>query len=108
MAEPSTHHRMRQAELRIDSLQHPGWVLATERMPLPGETVQCTEGKAHFVRVLGRTDSGGRLLELSIQDGRRQPFFAAAANVMVAPTEPETAPTPALPADARRPRPTTT
>ena len=79
MAEPFLRHRLRQAELRIDSLQHPGWILATERMPLPGETVQCTEGKAHFVRVLGRTDSGGRLLELSIQDGRRTQALHAVA-----------------------------
>lgn len=107
MAEPSTH-RMRQADLRIDVLEHPGWIFATDRMPLSGETVQCTEGKAFFVRAVGRTDSGGRLLELSIQDGRRQPFFAAAANVLVTAKAPAKPPEPAMPADARRPRLATT
>jgi hypothetical protein len=106
LAEPSTS-RIRQADLRIDRIEQPGWVLATERMPLSGETVQCTDGLAYFVRAVGRTDSGGRLLELSMLDGRRQPFFAAAANVLVTAEPPTSAPTPALPADTRRPRPAT-
>jgi len=106
VAEPSTS-RLRQADLRINRLEQPGWILATERMPVCGETVQCTDGLAYFVRAVGRTDSGGRLLELRMHDGRRQPFFAAAANVLVTEEPPAVPPEPALPADARKPRPTT-
>lgn len=70
-------------DLRVDPDRHPGWTRATERTPSPGELVHTHEGSATVVRVLGRTESGGRLLELSMEDGRSAPFFAAAANVMV-------------------------
>jgi hypothetical protein len=54
-------------------------------MPSPGERVYTAEGTAVVVRLLGRTGSGGRLLELTMDDGRAAPFFAAAANVRVSP-----------------------
>lgn len=72
-------------DLRVDQSKHPGWTTAVERLPAAGEHVQTFEGKATVIRILGRTSSGGRLLELRMLDGRTAPFFAAAANVMVQP-----------------------
>lgn len=37
------------------------------------------------VRLLDRTGSGGRLLELAMDDGRKASFFAAAAKLRVPP-----------------------
>lgn len=56
-----------------------------EKLPAVGERVYTHEGTAVVVRILGRTSSGGRLLELAMDDGRKAPFFAAAANVRVPP-----------------------
>lgn len=72
-------------DLRVDQSKHPGWTTGMDRLPTPGEHVQTFEGRATVIRVLGRTSSGGRLLELRMLDGRTAPFFAAAANVMVQP-----------------------
>jgi len=75
----------RQPDWQIDPDRHPGWVRGSQRLPAPGETVFCAEGEADVVRVLGKTSSGDRLLELSVSDGRRHPYFAAADNIMVQP-----------------------
>lgn len=56
-----------------------------ERLPAAGERVYTNEGTAVVVRILGRTSSGERLLELAMDDGRKAPFFAAAANIRVSP-----------------------
>jgi hypothetical protein len=71
----------------VDPLQRPGWVTGAERLPAPGEEVYCVDGTAEVVRHLGRTSSG-RLLELRVADGRRSPFFATAANILVRPSPP--------------------
>jgi hypothetical protein len=47
--------------------------------------VQCAEGLAEVVRIGGKTGDGSRLLELCLPDRPRQPFFAAASNVLVPP-----------------------
>jgi hypothetical protein len=71
--------------LRVDQEGKPGWIAGSDQLPVVGEEVQCTEGSAQVVRVLGRTSDGSRLLELILPDRPRQPFFAAASNVLVAP-----------------------
>lgn len=71
--------------LRVDPARCPGSVSGVERLPATGERVYTNEGTAVVVRILGRTGSGGRLLELAMDDGRKAPFFASAANVRVAP-----------------------
>jgi hypothetical protein len=48
-----------------------------------GENVQCIEGEAEVVKLLGRTGDGSRLLELRLPDRPKQPFFAASSNVLV-------------------------
>lgn len=73
-------------DVRVDPAAFPGWVRGTERLPEPGERVYTNEGPAVVVRLLGRTGASGRLLELSMADGRKSAFFAAAANIMVRPT----------------------
>jgi hypothetical protein len=78
----------RAEDVRVDPVQHPGWISGADRLPVPGESVLCSEGMAEVVKLLGKTGNG-RLLELKVADGRRAAFFAAAGNVLVAP---ETAP----------------
>jgi hypothetical protein len=51
-----------------------------------GEEVCCAEGVATVNRLLGKTSDGSRLLELILPDRPRHPFFAAASNVLVAPS----------------------
>jgi hypothetical protein len=71
--------------LRVDPDRFPESVSGADKLPVPGERVYTNEGTAVVVRLLGRTGSGGRLLELAMDDGRKAPFFAAAANIRVAP-----------------------
>lgn len=68
-----------------DNAERPGWVRATDRLPAPGEKVVCAEGTAEVVKILGKTGDGSRLIELVLPDRPRQPFFAAASNLLVAP-----------------------
>ena len=41
------------------------------------------EGAGILLRVLGRTGRSGRLLEVTMDDGRKPPFYTADANIMV-------------------------
>jgi hypothetical protein len=77
----------RAEQVKVDPERMPGWISGTERLPDRGEQVWTAEGEAEVVRLLGKTGSG-RLLELRVADGRRQPYFASAANVLVAPQKP--------------------
>ena len=77
--------RVPAASLRVGAGEHPDWPTGLERLPAIGERVHCTEGIAEVVRVLGKTSDGSRLLELALPDRPRQPFFAAASNVLVSP-----------------------
>lgn len=75
--------------LRVDPEQSPGWVGGSERLPDPGERIHTHEGTGVVVRILHKTADGGRVLEVSMDDGRKQPFFAATANVRVRPLVPD-------------------
>lgn len=82
-------NRLNRDDLRVaESMERPGWIRATERLPAVGENIMCAEGLAQVVRLLGKTGDGSRLLELALPDRPRQPFFAAASNVLVPPREP--------------------
>ncbi len=83
----TTSRRIHPESLRVDGAAHPGWMTGAEHTPAVGDQVYCTEGMGQVVRVLGRTQNGSRLLELKLADGRRESFFAAASNVLVAPAE---------------------
>jgi hypothetical protein len=76
--------RISRDHLRVVAAQ-PDWVSASEQLPAVGDMVQCTEGMAEVVRICGKTGDGSRLLELCLPERPRQPFFAAASNVLVAP-----------------------
>ena len=75
--------------LRVDPEQSPGWVAGSERLPDPGERIHTHEGTGVVVRILNKTADGGRVLEVSMDDGRKQPFYAATANVRVRPLAPD-------------------
>ena len=77
--------RIPRESLRIAADQHPGWASGADRLPAIGEHVQCTDGLAQVTRILGKTGDGSRLLELTLPDRPRHPFFAAASNVLVPP-----------------------
>jgi hypothetical protein len=47
-----------------------------------GERVQTTEGAAEVIGVLTRV-TGGRLLELRLEERPKPPFFAASNNVLI-------------------------
>jgi hypothetical protein len=81
---PQNSRRIHPETLKIDSAGHPGWKTGAEQLPSVGDQVLCTDGMAEVVRVLGRTQNGSRLLELRIAE-RRDSFFAAASNVLIAP-----------------------
>jgi hypothetical protein len=85
MAYGAGGNRIPRESLRI-SEPRPGWLSASEHLPVIGELVQCAEGMAEVVRIAGRTGDGSLLLELALPDRPvRHPFFAAASNVLVAP-----------------------
>ncbi len=74
-------------EVVIASEGHADWIAGTERPLVLGESVLCTDGLAQLSRILGKTGDGSRLLELSLPDRpKHHPFFAAASNVLIAPT----------------------
>jgi hypothetical protein len=81
----STRRTARETLRVAVSEENAGWVTAMNRLPDVGEQVYCTEGAAVVGRVLGRTGDGSRLLELILPDRPRNPFFAAASNVLVSP-----------------------
>lgn len=79
--------RWRSEDLRVDPSARPDWKTGLVSPPIVGWLVYCTAGMAEVRRVLGKTSAGGRLLELRLLDGTKAPFFAAEANVLVAPEE---------------------
>ncbi len=81
---PQSSRRIHPETLKIDTASHPGWKTGLEQMPILGDQVLCTDGLAQVVRILGKTQNGSRLLELRLPE-RRDSFFAAASNVLVAP-----------------------
>lgn len=80
---PKNTARVRREAVQIESVERPGWDADSGRIPLVGESVQCVEGQAEVVKVLGKTGDGGRLLELRLPDRPKVPFFAASSNVLL-------------------------
>ena len=72
--------------LTVSQDTQPDWIAATERPLVVGEKVLCAEGLAELSKVLGKTGDGSRLLELILPERPKHPFFAAASNVLIAPT----------------------
>jgi hypothetical protein len=80
---PNRGKPRRTSDVRVDRSNHPDWVTAMDRLPGRGERVHTHEGSATVVAIHGKTSAGGRLIELSMDDGRKHAFFAAAANILV-------------------------
>lgn len=74
--------RMRAETLRIETNAHSGFHAAPDYVPQVGERVHTTEGAAEVIKVLTRI-TGGRLLELRLDERPKPPFFAASHNVLV-------------------------
>ena len=83
----NSSRRIERGSLEVDHAARPGWVTAADRLPLAGEEVFCTGGRAVVIRVLGRTGDRSRLLELKLAEGDGKPFFAAASNVLIPPKQ---------------------
>jgi hypothetical protein len=82
----NSSRRIRIDDLKVAaSTERPDWITAADRLPDPGEQVYCAEGMAEVTKVLGKTSDGSRLLELTLPDRPRHPFFASSTNVLVAP-----------------------
>ena len=73
--------RVPREDLRISSIERPGWHASPGRVPEVGDRVYCVDGQAEVTRVLGKTSDGSRLLELRCES-RPQPFFAASSNIL--------------------------
>lgn len=85
MSTGNSTRRMRDDELFVSDVAHPGWIPASQRSPRVGDEVFCTGGAGVVAAVLGKTGDGSRLLEIKLADPAARPFFAAASNVLVAP-----------------------
>lgn len=74
--------RVRLETVRITSKVHSGFHADPDYVPKVGERVQTTEGAAEVIGVLTRV-TGGRLLELRLDERPKPPFFAASHNVLI-------------------------
>jgi len=77
--------RINNADLYVNRDEHPGWPSGAESTLRVGDPVLCTAGEGTVTGIHGRTGDGSRLLEISLGPAVRQPFFAAASNVLVPP-----------------------
>jgi hypothetical protein len=80
---PANTARTKRESLRISSVERPGWLAGSGRIPEVGESVQSVEGPAEVVRICGRVGDGSRLLELRLFDRPKVPYFAASSNVLL-------------------------
>jgi hypothetical protein len=81
----NSSRRLRPEELHVEHGDHPNWKSGAEMTPQVGDRVYCTAGFADVVRLCGKSSDGSRILELKLVDLVSPPFFASAANVLVAP-----------------------
>ena len=72
--------------LHVNNTERPGWLPGTERMPRVGEEVYCAGGAGTVEAMLGKTGDGSRLLQIRLESPGAKPFFAAASNVLIAPS----------------------
>lgn len=85
MATANSIRRIRDEDIHVSPEARPGWVAGSDRLPRVGEDVFCTAGAGVVQALLGRTGDGTRILEIRLEDPAAKPFFASAANVLVAP-----------------------
>lgn len=85
MTYPHNSKRIRPDQLAVDTTARPDWQNGAAQPPLIGDQVYCAAGLAQVMKLLGKTSDGTRILELKLVDMVAPPFFASAANVLVAP-----------------------
>jgi hypothetical protein len=86
MAKGNSTKRMRAEDFRVDPDEMPGWIPANSRIPAVGEEVFCAGGVGSVASVHGKTGDGSRLLQIRLAEEGTPPFFAAASNVLIAPS----------------------
>jgi hypothetical protein len=85
MAKGTSTRSLRGSDFRVCPEHRPGWVRASERDPVVGETVYCAGGEGAMIALHGKTGDGSRLLQIRLAGEKAPPFFAAASNVLVSP-----------------------
>ncbi|HEX5521264.1 MAG TPA: hypothetical protein VFX29_06180 [Longimicrobiaceae bacterium] len=83
----NSSRRLSDAELYVNRDDRPGWPTADERLPDVGDQVYCAQGPGEVIRILGKTSSGSRLIELRLEGMTRGSFFVAGDNVLVDPDQ---------------------
>jgi hypothetical protein len=82
-----TARAIRIEDFRVRLEDRPGWVWGTTRVPQKGEEIFCAAGLGTVTAVHGKTGNGSRLVQIGLGEAVKQPFFAAASNVLLAPVE---------------------
>jgi hypothetical protein len=82
----NSSNRIRPEDLRVSHDQRPNWVSGAERRPLVGDEVICAGGCGTVVSVRGKTGDGTPLVQIRLEDPHAPVYFAAASNVLLAPT----------------------
>lgn len=78
-------NELRLGDFRVKLEDRPGWVWGSTRVPLEGEEIFCAAGAGTVTALHGKTGDGSRLLQIGLASAVKQPYFAAASNVLVAP-----------------------
>jgi hypothetical protein len=76
---------LRVEDYRVQLTDRPGWVWGSSRLPRQGEEVFCAAGAGTVTGLAGRTGNGSRLVQIALRSEEKQPFFAAASNVLLPP-----------------------
>jgi hypothetical protein len=73
-------------DYRVHQADRPGWVRGNTRLPRVGEDVFCAAGQGIVAGIGGRTGDGSCLVHITLQASEKQPYLAAASNVLLPPT----------------------
>jgi hypothetical protein len=76
---------LRIEDFRVRLTDRPGWVWGTTRVPQEGEEIFCAAGIGTVKELHGKTGDGSRLVQVTLADPKKRPYFAAASNVLLAP-----------------------
>ena len=86
MIKSNSSKRLAPNDYRVCADARPGWVSGQVRTPVVGEEVYCAQGVGEVVALLGKTGDGSRLVQIRLTDGGTAAYFAAASNLLVAPS----------------------
>jgi hypothetical protein len=78
---------LRIEDYRVQPADQPGWVRGTTRTPRVGEEIFCAAGLGIVTGLGGKTGDGSRLIHIQLSRAERQPYLAAASNVLLPPLD---------------------